>query len=251
MIVSRPNILFFLLLFFYAKMLTGQEKEVVRGNSQWVQYYNQTRINEKWNLLFDGGYRWADTFKEPSQYIIRAGLSYNIGSNIHVAAGFAHLGFYTSNELVRTEYRPYQEVGFKTLFDKITLTHRLRIEERFFRQQTISEFANANSFNFRFRYMFLLNIPLKKFNDDPQKELFLNLGDEIFLNAGKEVVNDVFDQNRFLVSPTYKMNEHLSLALTWNYNFSGLKRAGTYTALNVFWLQIKHNLDLRKKANIP
>jgi hypothetical protein len=160
------------------------------------------------------------------------------------------LGFYSSGDLIKTEYRPYQEIGVTNEFNKIGLSHRLRIEERFFKKLNTDPFEDANSFNFRFRYMFMVGIPLVQFSSNPGSELSLNLGDEIFINAGADIVNNVFDQNRLLISPTYRLNEQFSFALTYNYIFAGTPQAGQYASLQVFWLQIKQNLDFRRKSKV-
>lgn len=239
--------LLFLLFFVHVAFLWGQKKEIIQENSQWIQYYNQSRLSEKWQVLFDAGYRWLDGFEERSQYIVRAGIGYQPFSKLRFAAGFAHLGFYSSGNLSKTEYRPYQEIAMANQLNKIGMSHRLRIEERFFKEQNPNPFLEANSFNFRFRYLFMVGIPLFQFTGNQGSELSLHLGNEIFINAGPDIVNNVFDQNRLLVSPTYKLNEQFSFALTYNYTFAGTAQAGQYASLQVFWLQIKQNLDFRRK----
>ena len=240
--------LFLILFFVSTPFLRGQKKEVIKENSQWIQYYNQSVISDKWQILFDAGYRWLDGFEERSQYIIRAGIGYRPVSRLRLVAGFAHLGFYSSGDLTKTEYRPYQEIGLTNKLNKIDLSHRLRIEERFFKEQHPQPFQDAQSFNFRFRYLFAVGIPLVQFDGHRGSELSLHLGDEIFINAGADIVNNVFDQNRLLVSPTYRLNEQFSFALTYNYIFAGTAQAGQYASLQVWWLQIKQNLDFRRKS---
>ncbi|MBT8302311.1 MAG: DUF2490 domain-containing protein [Maribacter sp.] len=243
------TILLFLFFFIVApRMLFGQEKNVTYGNQQWLQYYNQTKLNDNWALLFDVGYRWKDGFQESTQYIVRAGIGYNINSDIRVSSGLAHLGFYSSNELKIVEFRPYQEILVKNQLSKISLNHRFRIEERFFNPVINGEIQTPNTFNFRFRYALMLSIPLFRLSKEKTDKVFLiNIGDEIFINAGKSVVNNIFDQNRFIVSPSFRLNESLTLSLTWSSLFASTSSQASYNYTNVFWLQIKHELDIRKK----
>lgn len=240
-----------LILFFFIvapRMLFGQQKNVGNGNQQWLQYYNQTKLNDKWTLLFDGGYRLKDGFQESSQYIVRAAIGYNINSDIRISSGLAHLGFYSSDKINKVEFRPYQEMTVNNKFNKIGLVHRYRMEERFFNPVTNGEIQTPNTFNFRFRYSLMLSIPLFKLSKaKTDKEFLINFGDEIFINAGKNVVNNIFDQNRFIVSPSFRLNENLTLSLTWNSQFASTSSQAIFNYTNVFWLQIKHKLNIRKK----
>jgi hypothetical protein len=245
-VLTIPLFLFFFLV--APRMSFGQQKNVVNGKQQWFQYYNQTKLNDKWTLLFDAGYRWKDGFQESSQYIVRAGVGYNINANIRISSGLAHLGFYSSDKLNKVEFRPYQEVLVHNKFNKIGLVHRYRIEERFFNPVTNGEIQTPNTFNFRFRYSLMVSIPLFKLSKVKKDKVFLiNIGDEIFLHAGKSVVNNVFDQNRFIVSPTFKLDESSTLSLTWNSQFASTASQAVFNNTNVFWLQIKHELDFSKK----
>lgn len=229
-------------------MLFGQQKNVGNGNQQWLQYYNQTKLNDKWTLLFDGGYRLKYGFQESSQYIVRAAIGYNINSDIRISSGLAHLGFYSSDKINKVEFRPYQEMTVNNKFNKIGLVHRYRMEERFFNPVTNGEIQTPNTFNFRFRYSLMLSIPLFKLSKaKTDKEFLINFGDEIFINAGKNVVNNIFDQNRFIVSPSFRLNENLTLSLTWNSQFASTSSQAIFNYTNVFWLQIKHKLNIRKK----
>ncbi|PKQ46009.1 DUF2490 domain-containing protein [Confluentibacter flavum] len=106
--------------------------------------------------------------------------------------------------------------------------------------------------NFRFRYSFAVNFTLFKLSKTNPESLFLlRINDEIFINAGKETLNKIFDQNRFVVSPTFQLNNSLSISPTWNSQYASTSTSGHYRQTNVFWLQVRHNLDLSKgsKAN--
>ncbi|MFO7880621.1 MAG: DUF2490 domain-containing protein [Bacteroidales bacterium] len=251
---NSPNlnlltISFFLFLFAATpSLLFGQQKDVVKSNQQWFQYYNQTKLNNNLTLLYDGSYRWKDRFQKKSQYLIRAAIGYNINSDIQISSGIAHLGFYFSDKLITVEFRPYQEILVKNKFNKIGMNHRYRIEERFFYPVDNGEIQKLGTFNFRFRYAFMFSIPLFKLSKTKTDKAFLlNIGDEIFINAGKEVVNGIFDQNRIIVSPTFKLNESLSLSLTWNSQFASTQSQDIFNYTNVYWFQIKHNLKIGKK----
>ena len=227
---------------------SAQQKTIKRSNQQWLQYYAEMKITEKWTLLADGGYRATDNFRETVQYIARAGLGYTINPGIHISVGFAKLGFYSSGKENKTEFRPYEELFIKNTFNKFDITHRLRVEERFFNPVVNGDIKTPGTFNFRFRYSFMASIPLFKLSKrNADEKLLLNVGDEIFLNAGHEIVYNVFDQNRFIISPTIQFSKNFSVFFTWNSQFAATTTQAAYNYTSVAWLQVKHKINFTHK----
>ncbi len=226
------------------------QKQVKKTSQQWIQSYQEAKLNSKWTLLLDGGFRWREGFKENSAYIVRAGVGYSILPNLRVSTGMAHMGFYVNNKIIRHEYRPYQDIQYKAPIGKIALTNRFRIEERFFKEKSNLISANLSDFNFRFRYQIMVGIPLFQLSEkNLNRKLILNIGDEIFINAGKQVTTQVFDQNRFLISPTLQWNKELSISFTYNTQFNSTPVSDHYVLNRIAWLQIRFNPDLTKKPN--
>lgn len=237
-----------LVLTFLNPKASSQNKTVVHENQQWFQYYNETKLNKRWTLLPDASYRRRDLFDEHSQFLVRVGLGYSIKPNLRASAGFTYSGFYSQDTLNRHEYRPHQELLLRSRFNNIRINNRIRIEERFFHAVDNSN----NTFNFRFRYSFMLTVPVAKLSKtNPDQMFLLSVGDEIFINAGKETPTQTFDQNRFTISPIFQLNKNLSISPVWNNQYASTATSGRYRHTHVFWLQVRHNLDLgeRIKAN--
>lgn len=240
---------FLLILFFInSSPSIGQNKNISTSSQQWVHYFNQVKLNDKWVLLTDGGFRWKDGFQENVAYVARTAIGYLIEPNIQVSSGFAHLGSYSTGNINRVEFRPFQELTVKNKFKKFELNHRYRIEERFFCPVVNGEIQSSNAFNFRYRYAFTFSIPLFKLSKEhPEKLFLLNIGDEIFINSGKDIIYNIFDQNRLIVSPTFKLSNQLSISLTWNSQFSSTTTQASYKYTNVIWAQVRHKIDFRKQ----
>ncbi|WP_162623278.1 DUF2490 domain-containing protein [Confluentibacter sediminis] len=231
------------LTFVLSNIVNAQTKKVSHENQQWIQYYNETKLNKTWTLLTDASFRWKEAFNENSQFLVRTGLGYSIAPNLRIGGGFTYVGFYSQDTLNKIEYRPHQDLVFKSTYNKIKISQRVRIEERFF-----NPLNNPNhSFNFRFRYSFNVSVPIAKLSkSNPDCIFLLNIGDEIFINTGKETPTQTFDQNRFIISPTFQLNKRLSISPTFNSQFASTTTARSYKQTNVFWLQVRHNLDLNK-----
>lgn len=232
-------------LIFLTETVDGQEKSISRGAMTWLQYYNKTKLSEKWMWKTDAGYRWTDFLEESKQFITRSSIGYAFNPSIRISSGFAYLGYYSSGNLNRVEYRPYQEMTVKNDFHYFDINHRYRVEERFSRLTVNSGDGSSSNFNFRFRYAFMLKIPVIKLSaTNPEKKLVLNIGDEIFLNAGDEIISNIFNQNRFIISPGIQFSKNLSLHLTWNSLFASKAESKEYNHFNVFWVQVKHGMNL-------
>lgn len=230
--------------------LTAQTKNITIINQQWLQYYNQLKLNDNWSLLTDCGYRWENSFQESRQYLIRTGVGYSVNSGFMLAGGFTHLGFLSSGVVNKVEFRPYQELSLTNEYNKVTLNHRYRIEERFFNPVVNGSIQNTNTFNFRFRYSFMAGFPLFALSKSkPDNILLLNIGNELFINVGSGIVYTIFDQNRILISPTLQFNKKMTISITWNSQFSSTPTPASYRYTNVIWLQIKHKLEARARKS--
>lgn len=238
------------ILIFFVGLSTAtlaQNKNVKKSSQQWIQYYNQSKIGNKWIWSTDGGFRWNTLLTNPSQYIVRTGFGYQLNNTMKVSAGFAHLGFYTFEKLSKVEFRPYQEFAINDKYKNLGILHRLRVEERYFKTVVDGDIQPGHTFNFRFRYQCMLNIKILKLSSvSPDKALAINLGDEIFINAGRKIVYNTFDQNRFIVGPAISFSKNLSVGLTYNWQFSSANAANSYNHTDVIWLIMRHNPDLTK-----
>ena len=227
--------------------IDAQEKNISSGTMTWLQYYNKTKLNDKWMWKTDVGYRWTDFLEESKQFITRTAIGYALNPSIRISAGFAYLGYYSSGDLNRFEYRPYQEMTIKNDFQFFDIKHRYRLEERFSGLPDSSGDGTSGNFNFRFRYAFNFKIPILNLSaTNLERKMVLNIGNELFLNAGDEIVSNIFNQNRIIISPGIQLNKNLSLHLTWNRLFASQAESASYSHFNVFWVQVKHGLDFRK-----
>lgn len=139
-------------IFCFCLIVVGQtaQKSVLVSDLQWFQYYNQTKLSEKWMWSSDAGYRWRDGFKEKSQFLVRTGIGYNLSKTLTVNAGFALFKFYQDGETSRIEYRPYEDFVLNEKLGKVNLQHRLRFEQRFFKNVVNNKIQAETNFNYPF-----------------------------------------------------------------------------------------------------
>ena len=227
------RILVLFLSFFLPSLYLAQSRTVQKNNMQWIQYYTITHLNDDWNLQIDGGYRMQNNFEGKVGYILRSAIAYQKTNKLSFAAGTGYLGSYKNDIFSRHEIRPHQEINYKTYWNQLKVSHRVRIEERFLFNEN-----STNSFNVRFRYSLLFNYNLLNWKQDING-LDLIFGNELFLQAFNESIHTAFQQNRFMVSPTLVFDK-FSLGFTFTNQFTAISN-GNYRRSNLIWLQIRHH----------
>ena len=164
--------------------LTFSQKSDV-GN--WFTYFGNQKINDKWNWHNEVQYRNYNFIGDLEQIILRTGIGYNLSdknNNVLLGYGFIHSEPYisgTSDKKNITEHRIYQQFLTKQSFNRVNITHRYRIEERF---------IDAD-FKLRFRYFLSLNIPINK-KEMIKSAIYFSAYNEIFINSH----SSFFDRNR-------------------------------------------------------
>jgi hypothetical protein len=247
--MSKKLFLIFFICIYLKQDVISQQKNISFSDQQWFQYFLDIRVAKKWTIFSNFGVRSKEGFTHPHQHVIFTGITYKLNDEIRFYQGFTHLGIYKNDVLSKVEFRPFQEFRSKHKYGITSIVNRMRVEERFFKTIVNNVLQDGYSFNFRFRYLFLLNIKL--FNFAPKKNnsaLLLSLGDEIFLNAGTNIVYNVFDQNRLLLGVIFKLHENLSILLTYDHQLITSNVPNSYRENSIIWLRIRQKIDVRKKS---
>jgi len=219
----------------------GQEKNITYSNQQWIQYYNQTQLNEKWAILADVGIRRQNKLQDWSQALVRGGVSYTLNSTLQLAGGIAYFTSFKNNERVAEEKRCWEEFSLKQTVFRFSIQHRFRLEERYFFTFSTKE----RSFNYRMRYRFYFTVPLNH-SSLTDKTLYFLGGDEIFLNFGKKVIYNMYDQNRVLAGLGYKFNDLFQISLTYVYQYAQKNKPLSFEETGIVWLAISHKIRVDK-----
>ncbi|GLU45035.1 hypothetical protein Musp01_26590 [Muricauda sp. NBRC 101325] len=229
--------------------LFSQEKEIIHRGEQWLQYNNTVLFNKHWSVFGNTGVRWRDGFESFSVFFGRVGGRYVLTDHVRIATGFTYAELYGDGERKQAEFRPYEEIlVVPTAGKKFGLSHRFRFEQRFFNPVVDGKMLSENSFAVRFRYALSTKIPIANLSkENPDFKLSLGISDEVMVNAGKNVVYNVFDKNRFVVTSTVQFSKWMSVALAWNNQFFNTVNAGQYVHTNALWLQLSHTINLSKK----
>lgn len=227
------------------------QKQTTYTEQVWLGYFNQTRFSNKWGLWVDVHLRTKeDFFTNFSQAIGRAGVTYYLNDNTKLTAGYAYINHFPADahkNISQPEHRPWQQLQWHTKYQKLRLMQWIRLEERFRRKiENDDELAEGYNFNWRVRYNFFAAFPLSKKVFAPKTWSFV-LNDELHINAGKEIVNNYFDQNRFFAGFSYHLNQHDNIQIGYMNVFQQLPAASSYKSIHAARLFYFHNLDARKR----
>jgi len=185
-----------------------------RNTIGWFAYNGTIRLNEKWSLHTELQLRRDQLISDPQQNLYRAGINYLINNKVSLRAGYAlaetfNYGDIPLNNLGKqfTEHRIFQ---MATLNDKsgiFEFSHRFMLEQRWIGRYTNATLTKEDDFVFwnRMRYMFRTNIPLKGRTITNQTP-YLAFYDEILIGFGKNVNENIFDQNRLGILLGYRIS---------------------------------------------
>ena len=121
----------------------------------------------------------------------------------------------------------------------------IRLEERFRRKiKNDDELGEGHNFNWRVRYNFAATFPLSKQRFAPKTWSFL-VSDELLINAGKEIIHNYFDQNRFFAGFNYHLNAHNNVQVGYMYLFQQMAAGNRYRSIQAARVAYVHGLTLR------
>jgi hypothetical protein len=224
------------------------QKTISEEDQQWLQYYNETRINDNLSFNFDGGIRFRNGVSDLRAALIRAGLGYRVYKPIWGISGIALFSFFENFGLNRLEIRPYQDFFANTELGKGMLRHRFRVEGRYFTNYNTAGQITGNEFYFRFRYGLNFLFPLVQLSKkNPDRKIFLNLADELFINAGTTIVYNMFDNNRVIAGFAFQENKNLRISLLYNFQFGQRNVPQAYNMTHVLWLTVNHRIVPKEK----
>ena len=177
----------------------------------WFAFFITPKISNKVSAHIEYQWRRTDWIKNWQQSLPRAGINYKINANLTLQAGYAWIFTYpygtsTIAAIPKTfpEHRLYEQLTISTSAGKINFSNRLRLEQRWIGKFTSVESKKPDDWVFvnRIRYMPRVDIPLNK-------KIYAAAYDEILIGFGKNVAENIFDQNRIALMIGCKFNPQL------------------------------------------
>lgn len=212
----------FIIIFFicFAGPTFSQNTRISDPNTiGWYAFSANIKIKNAWSLSTEVQLRRDELITKPLQNLLRTGISYAINPKLSISSGYLVAETYNFGDIPLnafgkqfTEHRSWQMVNLRDKINRFEFIHRFMLEQRWIGRYSNAQLENEDEFIFsnRFRYMFRMQFPLKgKSMED--KTPYLALYDELLIGFGKNVNENVFDQNRFGALLGYRFNSNMRM----------------------------------------
>ena len=176
--------------------------DTIEDGRYWFVLTTQGKLPaQNWGWLFDVHQRFRDEGAHADNFIIRAGISYQINPKTSATLGFDHVVNHPAGKEASDENRLWQQIAYK--FDPIlgvNLSSRTRLEQRWR--------EGGDDTGYRFRQMIKATIPL-----DINPKLAIVASEELFINLNKTDwgLNRGNDQNRVFLGINWAFTPSTSI----------------------------------------
>lgn len=183
------------------------------NNIGWFTTIITPQITKKVSGHIEYQYRRENWVTNWQQSLLRAGINYKFNPQVTGHIGYGWILTYPYGEfnisgIAKTfpEHRVYEQLVLSTTIGKVSLSQRFRLEQRWVgKYKSISSDGVDNwTYLDRVRYMLRADIPV-------YKKSYFGMYDEIFIGFGKNVGENIFDQNRICLLAGYKFNDAIKL----------------------------------------
>lgn len=190
-----------------------------RNTIGWYNYFGTFKLSSKWSLHTEYQWRRNNLVTDWQQGLLRTGINYQLTKDVQFRLGYAWIETYAYGEIPInnfgrqfTEHRSFQMVTVQDRLAKLDLSHRLMLEQRWLGRFSTPDLRQEDAFLYanRLRYMLRLQHPLSKATAKGG-QAYAAVYDELFIGFGKNVNENVFDQNRIGLLLGYRFNTRLRM----------------------------------------
>lgn len=185
----------------------------------WYALNGTFRLNKTLSLLTEYQWRRDNLVTDWQQSLLRTGLSLTISDKVSLRAGYAWAETYNYGDIPInafgkgfSEHRIYEAVVINNALGILETSQRLMLEQRWIGRYNSAMSVKQDNFFYvnRLRYLYRIQLPLKgkKIAD---RTPYAALYDEVLIGFGKNVNENVFDQNRVGILLGYRFTPQLKL----------------------------------------
>ncbi len=211
-----PRICYGTLIFFFLLTSTTHAQRLSDQNALgWYASFNTIHLNKKLSLWLEYQWRRDQVITDWQQSLARTGIQYHFDNGMSAMLGYGYIvtyphGDYPAGPHPVPEHRIFQQLVWNDAIGRVGLNHRFRVEQRFLGKinQSLPEREVQDwSYMNRIRYQLRATVHLNN-KTMQDKTWYLAPFDEIFIGFGKNVGQNVFDQNRIGLLLGYQLNKN-------------------------------------------
>lgn len=252
--MTRTVFVQLVLLLTASSFVRGQRIEIGEPIA-WGSLFTTAKLNDKFGAHIEYQWRRASWGKSWQQSLLRLGLTYTPKPQLQLRIGYGEIETFAYDDIPInaygkrfSEHRAFQMMQLKHSKNRLDLTNRFMLEQRFIGKYSHEELNKEDSFTFanRFRYMLRLQTPLCTLKVKNSFPIYAAVYDEVFVRFGKNVQPSLFDQNRLGALIGVKVNHYMTM------EFGYLNQIIQFGRLvdNKIVMQHNHGLLLNAHFNI-
>jgi hypothetical protein len=212
--VSHSIIILTAFLFLNQSAFAQNNRDSERNQIGWYAFFMNYKLDDKWSIHGEFQWRRTDWIAGPQQNLYRTGINYRLHPQVVARAGYAFADTFNygtepiaGNGIRFPEHRVFQMITIANPVGKFGLSHRFMLEQRWLGRSLDPKATQHDEYIYlnRIRYMFRMDFPLRG-NTLDNNEPYLAFYDEIFIGFGKNVNQNVFDQNRIGLLAGYRFS---------------------------------------------
>lgn len=205
---------FFLFILLFSLNFKAQNRISNHNQIGWYAFNGTFKLDDKFSVHTEYQWRRNDYIETWQQCLLRVGLNFQLNPNVQFRVGYAWAETFPYGEIPLngmgkdfTEHRIYEMATLSQKTGIVDFSHRFMLEQRWVGRYSNSNLDKEDEFPFlnRARYMIRAQVPLEG-NSIGDKTPYAAIYDEIFIGFGKNVGENVFDQNRLGILLGYKFN---------------------------------------------
>ena len=183
----------------------GQNTRLTDRNTiGWYTTTTTLRFAERWSGHLEYQFRRDNLLPDWQQSLLRTGVNYRVNDQLTVRLGYAWIetfpyGDYPIQAAGRQfpEHRLYQMATLSNSMGRVGITHRFLLEQRWFGRFLESTSPRPDEWVYvnRLRYLVRVQVPLGPAQPGGRGP-YAAAYDEVLLGFGRNVNENVFDQNR-------------------------------------------------------
>ncbi|MEZ0484173.1 DUF2490 domain-containing protein [Fibrella aquatica] len=239
----------------------GQNRVLDHNAIGWYTYNGDHKISKDWTIHTEYQWRRIDLIRTWQQSLARIGVMKSLSDRVKAGAGYTYFTTFPYGDYPQadagvpySEQRTHQDIQFESSYGKLTMTQRFRLEQRWLAtlsEQNPREVADWE-FQNRVRYQIAGEIPLSGDTID-DGELYFNFFDEVFIGFGKNVGQNIFNQNRLSGGIGYQFRDNFQLELNYlnqvvqHADLDAITSKPVFEINNGFRLNLIYNIDFTKE----
>lgn len=216
----RNRLIFSALFLLFLSNIHAQNTRIRNNNNiAWLNYFGTFHFSPKWSIHSEFQFRRLGQLGYGQQELYRIGINRKMNDQMTLRVGGAFVETHPYGSIPIniygkpfSEYRSYEMLTIQNPVKKFKLSHRFMLEQRW-----VGKYSNENldqediySYLNRARYLVRIQSPEWALNNK-ESSIYLIAQNEAFVGFGKNVGENIFDQNRFSVQVGYKINKNLTL----------------------------------------